>query len=67
MNGTPTRRLTCCVCGEPCQGRQWWNRDTGYGLCQACGDTITLTHGAAEAEDMAGKRGVHWDIKDDKP
>lgn len=31
------RRLTCACCGEPA-GRwaQWFNQDTGYGICLRC-------------------------------
>jgi hypothetical protein len=31
--------MECCVCGASA-GRwlQWWNRDTGYGVCMSCVD-----------------------------
>jgi hypothetical protein len=56
------RWLTCCCCGSETRGRQWWNRDTGYGLCPAC---IPLCSRCATPEDMGslyGVRGVHYDI-----
>ena len=28
--------LTCAVCGSYTKGRQWHNRDTGYGVCTDC-------------------------------
>ncbi len=31
-----TYRLQCSCCGSNALGRQWWNRDTGYGLCAKC-------------------------------
>ncbi|RMF14659.1 MAG: hypothetical protein D6757_05905 [Alphaproteobacteria bacterium] len=57
--------LECCCCGQPTLGRQWWNRDTGYGLCARCGDEIIAREGAEEAQKMAGERGVHWDVREE--
>src|SRR5687768_17570220 len=31
-----TQSLTCCCCGTSTRGRQWYNRDTGFGLCPKC-------------------------------
>jgi hypothetical protein len=36
MTNNPIRNLECCCCGEATRGRQWWNRDTGYGICSRC-------------------------------
>lgn len=66
---TRPRRLICACCGEAAYGRQWWNRDTGYGLCRKCGEWL-LTHRPFnrdpmpldEVEQSYGKRGVHWDV-----
>ena len=59
----PIRRLICCVCGSEARGRQWHNRDTGFGLCPSCGDFIIKRNRPDEdATAMAGVRGVHWDI-----
>ena len=34
---TTRRRLECCCCGESAGvWAQWWNRDTGYGICASC-------------------------------
>ena len=31
------RNLVCCCCGEQAgKWQQWWNRDTGYGVCPKC-------------------------------
>jgi hypothetical protein len=61
--------LTCHVCGESCKGRQWWNRDTGFGTCTPCGIILEQQHAAhpswGPAEDLTGKRGIHWDVKQD--
>lgn len=36
----PVRSLTCSCCGESTKGRQWHNRDIGYGLCKRCAEVI---------------------------
>jgi hypothetical protein len=32
----PVKQLECCCCGGIAYGRQWHNRDTGYGICSKC-------------------------------
>jgi hypothetical protein len=61
-NDKPIRSMSCCTCGRGCRGRQWWNRDTGFGLCAKCGDWLS-TRGE-DPERMAGKRGIHWDVSE---
>lgn len=58
---SPPLTLTCCCCGSPTLGRQWGNRDTGYGLCDAC--AIELPTRGTTPEDMHqyyGKAGIHY-------
>jgi hypothetical protein len=60
----PVRTLTCCCCGETTKGRQWWNRDTGFGICAAC---ITRLAGRETPEDtvsLYGIRGVHYAVEE---
>lgn len=66
------RRLTCCCCGAATRGRQWHNRDTGFGLCADCADWIqtrplrnTDRPTDEEMQQTYGIRGVHYDIRDD--
>ncbi len=63
----PTEQLTCCVCGAYTRGRQWWNRDTGYGICGEC---VAYVRGRGETEeqirDYYGVAGVHYAV-DTKP
>ena len=56
--------LVCCCCGDWTLGRQWWNRDTGFGLCQRCADWIP-TRGTTEEEmqQLYGTRGVHYALE----
>jgi len=56
------RSLACCVCGERCRGRQWWNRDTGWGICVSCADWCAAREPADEHRENYGERGVHYAI-----
>lgn len=58
----PVLRLTCCVCGNGTRGRQWWNRDTGYGLCDDCADDPRNISDAEHARRLYGERGVHYKV-----
>jgi hypothetical protein len=56
-------RLTCCVCGAPAPAvKQWWNRDTGYGLCGKCAAWLQTRpdYHAEEFRSYYGDEGVHW-------
>lgn len=66
MNATtkPIRTLSCCCCGESTRGRQWWNRDDGYGVCVKCATGIAKEDEGKERESLYGIRGVHWDINE---
>lgn len=68
----PIRTLTCCCCGEPTKGRQWHNRDAGYGLCRSCAGINTARYGAGQPGDglagettyaMAGVAGYHHSLE----
>lgn len=53
--------MNCAVCGAWCRGRQWWNRDTGYGLCVRCADWLKgRGEPAEETERLYGRRGEHY-------
>jgi len=58
----PIKWLSCTCCGESLQGRDWWNQEPGYGLCDdcvelCCGD---ITNGAESS--THGVAGVHFRI-----
>lgn len=61
----PPVRLRCCCCGEETLGRQWFNRDTGYGLCRGCGDWLPAERNVSpeEMRKCYGERGVHYAIE----
>ena len=57
----PIRNLVCCCCGTMTRGRQWWNRDKGFGLCEDCG--VNLPEKGVppeEMRDLYGVAGVHY-------
>jgi len=57
---------TCCCCGEATRGRQWHNRDTGFGICPRCVDWI-LARGKEQPEEILanyGVRGVHYAVEE---
>lgn len=62
---TCPKRMICACCGNGCLGRQWWNRDTGYGLCKRCIPFILEREGEEELKLGYGVRGIHFDITED--
>lgn len=56
---TEPRRLICACCGSGAMGRQWWNRDTGYGYCGKCNEE----NSAEEIRSCYGVRGYHFSIE----
>lgn len=62
----PVRTLYCSCCGAVTRGRQWWNRDTGYGVCLRCVAWLESRGTAAEElERNYGARGVHYGINEE--
>ena len=58
------RSLECCCCGAPAgRWEQWWNRDTGFGICQNCVDWQRARGTSKEEiEDLYGFEGVNWGV-----
>lgn len=64
----PVRRMLCAVCGAATRGRQWHNRDTGYGLCERCPAWLAGRGVSAdEMRDRYGARGVHYCVPQETP
>lgn len=61
----PIKWMSCTCCGESMRGRNWWNQEPGYGLCDAC---ATKHCGVADGEESQtyGVRGVHYLIPADE-
>jgi len=58
------RRLICSCCGAETHGRQWHNRDTGYGLCEACDLRVQEKMTAAEHQRCYGIRGLNYSTQE---
>lgn len=59
----PIRRLYCACCGAVTRGRQWHNRDTGYGFCLDCAQRLrTKGYDEDEITRLYGHDGVHWNV-----
>jgi hypothetical protein len=63
MSMERVRNLQCCCCGGSTKGRQWWNRDTGYGLCEACADKISARETKEQMRQSYGIAGIHYGIQ----
>jgi hypothetical protein len=63
----PVQRLRCCVCGESTTGRQWHNRDTGYGVCPKCAEWVKTSGREPIIGDLHvsyyGYPGVHYNVE----
>ena len=63
------RTLICSCCGAVTRGRQWHNRDTGYGLCSDCVVWIR-NRGKITPEEFAqcyGVDGEHFNVIEAQP
>ena len=62
---TPLIDLKCSCCGGNTIGRQWHNRDKGWGLCSGCVGRCLKGCGNDndEFEQLYGTRGVYCDIR----
>lgn len=55
-------RLECCCCGgDAGDFKQWWNRDTGYGICVGCVTEQLELYGPEMVRDYYGEAGVHYE------
>lgn len=54
--------LECNCCGLCTKGRQWWNRDDGYGICESCGNEQAEHYGLDRVNEWNGRRGVYWGL-----
>lgn len=50
------KTLQCACCGDNCLGKQWWNRDHGFGVCPRC----AYNEDQEEVGKMYGKPGIHY-------
>lgn len=57
---SPIRTLECCVCGSEARGRQWYNRDKGYGICTKCVEWASKRESPEEMQEYYGTPNVHY-------
>jgi hypothetical protein len=62
MPAKPIKELICCCCGNQTRGRQWWNRDTGFGLCVKCAEVISKKEDEETMKSCYGEKGKHYAI-----
>lgn len=60
------KTLLCGCCGAYMQGRQWFNQDQGYGLCENCAIWIRDKESMLEIFNSYGIEGYHFLVKDKK-
>lgn len=58
----PVKRLLCSCCGSVTRGRQWHNRDTGWGLCADCIEFCHRKETPEQFRRLYGDRGIHYDV-----
>jgi hypothetical protein len=63
-HGVKVLNLTCCCCGQSTKGRQWWNRDTGYGLCPGCAAWIAQRESPEQMKQSYGIPEYHYFTKE---
>ena len=55
--------LRCSCCGERCAGRQWWNQDNGFGLCERCVEySLFQCRSPPDLRRSYGVPGRHWAV-----
>ena len=59
---SPIKNLECCCCSGPARGRQWFNQDTGYGLCPKCATWIRTRETAETMRSYYGIAGIHYEV-----
>ena len=60
----PIRLLKCTCCGGQAKSRQWWNQDTGYGLCDNCIEFCRSRE--IDFDSTYGVEGFHFGISKDQ-
>jgi hypothetical protein len=64
---TPIVTLTCACCYGVAVGRQWHNRDTGYGLCEKFADWLSGRETPENMKSYYGIEGIHYFKKGGEP
>lgn len=62
----PIKDLTCTCCGEYFQGRDWWNQEPGYGLCDSCVPMCCGPIELGQETSTYGVAGIHFLVPQDE-
>lgn len=57
--------LICCCCGGLTRGKQWHNRDKGYGLCSKCAKWLKTRETPEEMTENYGVEGINYPQNDE--
>ncbi len=60
MQSSPVLTLTCSCCTSSTPGRQWHNRDEGFGLCGKCAEWLSGKETPAIMQSTYGIAGYHY-------
>jgi hypothetical protein len=63
----PGRKVCCCCGGDAGRFEQWYNRDTGFGICAPCIVRIRTRETPEEIKSLYGVEGVHYATIDKAP
>lgn len=56
----PIKWMECSCCGDGYSGRQWWNQDVGYGVCNNCVTDVGESSRVGAVSNNFGITGVHF-------
>lgn len=62
----PIKYLSCTCCGDGLQGRDWWNQEPGYGLCDKCVEFCGAPTKLGEYSQTYGVAGIHFLISQEE-
>lgn len=67
MNIIKPTRLQCCVCDRTAGiWRQWWNRDTGHGICLRCATEQAQRETPERMQQLYGRAGINYPVTNAK-
>ncbi len=56
------KTLICSCCGKYTKGRQWWNREIGYGICKECVPRWERHYTPEGMKECCGVEGIHYNL-----
>lgn len=62
----PIKWMSCTCCGDSMQGRDWWNQEPGYGLCNDCVKMCCGPIEPGQESETYGVAGIHFAISQEE-